>query len=126
MTARRRLWAVFAGGLQCIVALVLFVLSIESIGLVTGEQSSVNWLALPALVLLGSIGLTVAYVAGHEHWVIVGLPWIGFGLVVAALAGIVTARVLPSGMFLFVVQLVPAFLPPIGREPDRHETLSRL
>jgi hypothetical protein len=97
------------GILQLIGGALVALLSIESVGLVSDAEFAVDWaLAIPALLLLGTIGFTVAYASGHPRWLRPGalgsLAGLIAGVVASVAAGSVAAGVLP----FVVVQFFPA------------------
>ncbi len=111
MSGVRRLSAVGAGILQMIVGLVLAFLSIESIGLVSDVEFALDWaLAIPSLVMLGTIGITVAYASGHRRWLRIGASITAAALAVAVIASIAIGSVVAGVLLFAVVQFLPAFL----------------
>lgn len=115
MTAWRRAGAIGAGVVQLIVGLILALFSIESIGVVSDEEFSVRWpLAVPALIVLGTIGFTVAFVTRHPRWFRTGLVTTVLAGAGALLASVVFGS-LAAGLLLFVlVQLALPLLLPAG------------
>ena len=107
MTALRRASAIGAGVLQMIVGLILAFLSIESIGLVSDEEFSLNWpLAVPSFIVLATIGFTVALVTHHPRWFRIGILSTVLAFSVALVASFVLGSA-AAGILLFVtMQLV--------------------
>lgn len=106
-----------AGLAQALVRAALWVASIASIGLVNGNDFSLNWLALPAALLTFSIGLSVSRLAGHRRWILVGSAAAVLGTVLAAPAALLTGTVLAGMAIVIVVQLLAAMLPDLARQP---------
>lgn len=72
-----------------IVGLMVAFVSIESIGLVTGDEFALNWvLAIPSFLLLGTIGMTVSYASGRLRWFRVGAVSTAAALAAALIASI--------------------------------------
>lgn len=111
MSRARRLGAVGAGILQMIIGLMLAFLSIESIGLATGDEFALNWvLATPSFLLLGTIGMTVSYVSGRRRWFRIGAASTAAALAVALIASIAIRSVAAGALLFAVVQFLPAIL----------------
>ena len=97
--------------LQILVGLVLALLSIDSIGLVSDDDFSLNWaLAIPALIVLATVGSTVAFIARHPRWLRIGALSTVLAIVAAPVA-ILVLRSLAAGLLLFVI--VQLLLPPV-------------
>ncbi len=112
MSAPRRMGALAAGVVQAVLGLVLLVASVESLGLVTGEEFTVNVaLAVPALLLLGTVGLTVAWVAGRSGWRRIGVVSAAVGAVLGVVVAVVVGSALAGGLLFVFAQLVPALVP---------------
>lgn len=94
-----------------IVGLVLAFLSIESIGFVSDDQFALNWvLAIPSFCLLGTVGITVSYAAGHTRWLRVGASSAALALVVALVVSIAIGSVAAGALLFVVVQFLAAVL----------------
>lgn len=112
VSALRRTGAIGLGMLQVVVGVVLAVLSIDSLALVSDGPFSLNWaLAIPSMVLLATVGLTVARLTLDPRWLPIG----AFSVLVAfgvALLGIAAFGSVAAGIAAFViVQMLPAVVP---------------
>jgi hypothetical protein len=117
MTPARRAVAVAAGFTQALIGAALWVASIASIGLVTGEDFSVNWMVVPAALVTFSIGLSVSKLAGHRRWLLVGSAAAVIGAVLAVPAALLTGTLLTGAASVVVIQLLPAMLPDLAHRP---------
>jgi len=110
------------GLLQAVLGLSLGLASIESLGLVSGDDASVNWaLALPGAAVLAAIGLSVGFTAGRASWIRVGLGAAALAGLLGIAAGLVVGSVLAGGLVFVVCQLAPALLPadrPVESDPS--------
>jgi hypothetical protein len=108
----RRTGAIGAGVLQMVTGLVLAVLSIGSLGLVSGDPFSLNWgLATPSIVLLATIGLTVARISGDPRWLPIGAFSVLVAFAVALLGSLAAGSVAAGVALLVIVQMLPALVP---------------
>ena len=117
MTPLRRATAVAAGFTQALVSAALWVASIASIGLVNGNDFSLNWIAAPAALLTFSIGLSVSRLAGHRRWIWVGSAAAVLATVLAVPAALLTGTLLAGMAIVVMVQLLPAMLPDLAPRP---------
>ena len=111
VSTRRRVAAALAGLVQAAVGLVLLIASVDSLGLVTDADFSVNWLVVPAGLVLASVGATVSCVAGYQNWLKVGLGTILIGAVIVYPASVLFGNILAGYVAVLVLQLTPALWP---------------
>ena len=113
MTTGRRFAAIAAGLVQVVVGLGLAVASIESLGLL-GDDAEVNWLlAGPAIALVATTGLTVAFVAGRQSWLRDGGLAMAAGLALTVVSAAATGSI---GLGLLAMVLI-GFAPAVVGEP---------
>ena len=110
--------------LQILVGLVLALLSIDSIGLVSDDDFALNWpLAIPAFIVLATVGFTVAFIARQSRWLRIGALSTVLAIVAALLASLVL-RSVAAGLLLFViVQLLLPTIISANQSTETHATV---
>ena len=111
MTAARLIGAIGGALLQVVVGLALVFLSIDSIGLVTDDDFSLNWwLAVPAFVVIATAGFTGARIMCHPRWLLIGTLTTVLAIGVALLSSLALGSVAAGALSFLTVQILVPFI----------------